>query len=121
VPAVRVLIVDDHELFRRAVGELIEDVTGFVVVASVDSAQRALDLIAERPIDLVLMDINMPGLNGLDASRRIAERPGAPIVVLLSTYDASEIDPTACGAAAYVSKLSFSAEQLREVWSSVRR
>jgi DNA-binding NarL/FixJ family response regulator len=116
-----VLIVDDHELFRRAVGELIDDVEGFVIVASVDSGQHALDVIAERPIDLVLMDVNMPGLTGIDASRRIADRPRAPVVVLLSTYDESEIDPITCGAAAYVSKLSFGAQQLREVWAAVRR
>ena len=121
MPAVRVLIVDDHDLFRQAVGELIEDIAGFVVVASVGSAQRGLDLIAEMPIDLVLMDVNMPGLNGIDASRRISERTRPPIVVLLSTYDESEIDPTACGAAAYVSKLAFSAQRLGEVWAAARR
>jgi DNA-binding NarL/FixJ family response regulator len=115
---VRVLVVDDHESFRRAVGDLIEDVEGFVVVASASSARQCLELIADIPVDLVLMDINMPGMNGIEASRRIAAGVRAPVVVLLSTYAENEIDVSDCGAAAYVSKLSFGPQRLGEVWAA---
>lgn len=115
---VRVLVVDDHQLFRRAVGELIEDVDGFLVVASLSSAQQCLELIGAISVDLVLMDVNMPDMNGIEASRRIASTTHPPVVVLLSTYDESEIDANACGAAGYISKLSFSTQRLSEIWTA---
>jgi DNA-binding NarL/FixJ family response regulator len=114
---VRVLVVGDHELSRRGVAALIADADGFVLAAAVNTAQQCYDVIAGGNIDLVLMDINMPGTNGFDASRHIAATVAAPVVVLLSTYDEAEVDIGDCGAAGYISKSSFGPQRLVETWT----
>ena len=63
------------------------------------------------------MDINLPGIDGIEAARRIREIAPAPVVVLLSTYDEDDFDLSGCGAAAYISKSALSSARLRQVWS----
>jgi DNA-binding NarL/FixJ family response regulator len=116
--AVRVFVVDDHEAFRRAVAAIIEEIDGFDVVGSAGSAEESLDLIAATPTDLVLMDVNLPGMTGVEAAGLLVAGPAAPIVVLLSTYDEAELDWRGSGAVAYVSKSVFSAAQLIELWTA---
>jgi DNA-binding NarL/FixJ family response regulator len=68
------------------------------------------------------MDVVMPGMGGLDATRALTQRPDAPVVVLLSTYDATEFgdDLVSCGAAAYLSKSAFDPDELRAIWLGSR-
>ena len=115
---VRVLIVDDQEPFRRAMGAVVEETDGFVVVGAAASGEESLARFAELSPDLVLMDVNMPGIDGIEASRRLTERPDGPGVVLLSTYDEDEFDIDDCGAAAYVAKAAFGPDRLSDAWTA---
>ena len=104
---VRVLIVDDQEPFRAAARMVVDVTDGFEVVGEAESGEDSVAWPQELEPDLVLMDVNLPGINGLDATRqdprRLADRV---VVLLLSTYEEEEYAPRAaeCGAAAYIPK-----------------
>jgi DNA-binding NarL/FixJ family response regulator len=114
---VRVLVVDDQEPYRRAMAAVVDATEGFVVVGTSVSGEESLAAVTELRPSLVLMDVNLPGMSGVEAARRLYAVDGdRPVVVLLSTYDEDEFDRSAAGAAAYVSKASFSPERLEQVW-----
>ena len=113
---VRVLIVDDQEPFRRAMAAVVAETDGFVVVGSAASGEEALALAAALRPDLVLMDVHLPGIDGIEATRRLTGSPGGPVVVLLSTYDQDEFDLAGCGAASYVPKAAFGPDRLSAAW-----
>ena len=114
---VRVLIVDDQEPFRRAMGAVVDATDGFVVVGSATSGEESLRSAGELRPDLVLMDINLPGIDGIEAARRLSSRPDGPVVVLLSTYDEDQFDLAGCGAVAYIAKGAFGPDRLSAVWA----
>jgi len=118
VSDVRVLVVDDHESFRRAVAAVVEETEGFVVVGSAESGEQSLTLLSQTTADLVLMDVNLPGIDGIEATRRLTACANAPVVVLLSTYDEAEVDYQGCGAAGYITKDAFGPDRLTDVWSA---
>jgi DNA-binding NarL/FixJ family response regulator len=113
---VRVLVVDDQEPYRRAMTAVVEETDGFVVAGSAASGEEALVAAGEVLPDLVLMDVNLPGIDGLEATRRLTGARSARVVVLLSPYDEDQVDLTASGAAAYVPKASFGPDRLTELW-----
>jgi DNA-binding NarL/FixJ family response regulator len=116
---VRVLIVDDQEPFRLAARMVVEATDGFEVVGEAESGEESVELARQIEPDLVLMDVNLPGINGLDATRQILQESGEVVVVLvLSTYEADEYAPRAAeaGASAYIPKSAFGPEQLAEAW-----
>lgn len=116
---VRVLIVDDQETFRRALASVVEETPGFTMVGSATSGEESLVAAAALRPQLVLMDVNLPGIDGLEATRRLTTPVGGPVVVLLSTYDGDQFDVEGSGAAAYVAKASFGPERLAETWDAV--
>jgi CheY-like chemotaxis protein len=113
---VRVLVVDDQEPFRRAMTAVVEETDGFVVVGSAASGEESLESAAAVEPDLVLMDVHLPGIDGLEASRRLTRSTAPPVVVLLSTYDEDQVDVAGSGAAAYVPKATFGPDRLAELW-----
>jgi two-component system invasion response regulator UvrY len=116
---VGVLIVDDQAPFRAAARSVVRATAGFFVAGEASSGEDAVEKAANLLPDLVLMDINMEGIGGIEATRRIsADRPGAQ-VVLLSTYDAQDLpsDARTCGAVAYVHKEHFGPDVLEGVWA----
>jgi two-component system response regulator AlgR len=115
---VRVLVVDDQEAYRRAVASVVAATDGFTLVAEAASGEESLEVVHAVGIDLVLMDINLPGISGIEATRRLTASPRAPVVVLLSTYDQDELELDGCGASAYVAKGAFGPDRLSEVWSA---
>jgi two-component system response regulator AlgR len=118
VTGIRVLVVDDQEPFRRAMATVVEATDGFVLVGSAASGEESLAAAVELNPQLVLMDVHLPGIDGIEAARQLASRPGGPVVVLLSTYDEDQFDLTGSGAAAYVPKATFGPDRLSEVWVS---
>ena len=117
MPDVRVLVVDDQEPFRRAMAAVVEETDGFVVVGSVASGEESLVAARELRPDLVLMDVNLPGINGIEATRTLRAEGAGPVVVLLSTYDEDEFDLQGSGAATYVTKAAFGPDRLIEAWT----
>lgn len=115
---VSVLVVDDQVLFRRAAATVVGVTPGFELVGEAESGEQAVALAAALAPAMVLMDINMPGINGIEATRRItAGRPGT-LVVLLSTYQVEDLpaDAHTSGMAAYVNKDEFGPNVLAGVW-----
>ncbi len=119
---VSVLIVDDQAPFRRAVAAVVKVTPGFEVVAEAESGEDAVDLVDSQHPALVLMDINMGGINGIEATRRITAAHPDVVVMLLSTYRADDLpaDAVSSGMAAYVNKEEFGPAVLREVWEGRR-
>ena len=120
---VRVLIVDDQEPFRMAARLVVEMTEGFEVVGEAESGESSVELAHELAPDLVLMDVNLPGINGLDATRQILEHQTESVVVLLlSTYEEEEYAPRAaeCGASAYIPKAVFGPDRLDAAWAAAK-
>ena len=117
---VRVLIVDDQEPFRLAARMVVDVTDGFDVVGEAETGEDAVTMAADLAPDLVLMDVNLPGIDGLEATRRILAAEGAPVVLLLSTYEEEEYAPRAaeCGAAAYIPKAVFGPDRLETAWEA---
>jgi DNA-binding NarL/FixJ family response regulator len=117
---VRVVLVDDQESFRSAARLVIGMAEGFELVSEAESGEEGLESLARFSVDLVLMDIVLPGIDGLEATRRIVERDPKCTVIVLSTYEASEYQSRAlaAGAVAFVSKSDFDPDVLRGVWDA---
>src|SRR3954469_21610317 len=113
--AVRVLTVDDQPLFRDAARAVIGAMPGFESVAEVPRGEDALALMSRLRPDLVLVDVSLPGIDGLETSRRLAPLEPAPIVVLISADDDAVLRDTASahGAAAFLSKQELRPSTLR--------
>lgn len=109
---IRVLLADDHALVRAGIGALLGNIEGVVVVAEADDGREALRLIAEHQPDVVLMDIAMPGLNGLEAVERISKEFPGVRVLILSMYATEEyvLHALRAGAAGYLLKGARTAE-----------
>jgi DNA-binding NarL/FixJ family response regulator len=122
VGSVPVLIVDDQPVFRRAARAVITATPGFEVVGEAESGEDAVEMADALDPGLVLMDINLPGINGIEATRRIVATHPEAVVMLLSTYQAGDLpsDADDCGAAAYVHKEQFGPSVVQELWSSAR-
>jgi DNA-binding NarL/FixJ family response regulator len=116
--SVGVLIVDDQAPFRDVARTVVALSPGFDVVAEAASGEEAIAATDDRRPNLVLMDINLPGINGLEATRKIVDDHPETIVILLSTYTRDDLpeDARACGAVRYVHKEDFSPLILRETW-----
>jgi CheY-like chemotaxis protein len=118
VDPVRILTVDDHAIFHAAARELIDATPGFVWVGAASSGEQALELVATSEPDLVLMDVRMPGIGGVEATRRIgAEAPGT--VVVLVTADELGV-PAPPEAAAVVRKSALRRALLSSLWEHHR-
>jgi DNA-binding NarL/FixJ family response regulator len=119
---VTVLIVDDQHPFRDVARTVIGMTDGFVVTAEAASGEEAVELAGARHPDLVLMDINLPGINGIEACRRIKAERETTTVILLSTYSESDLprDARECGAIGYVHKEDFGPTLVQDIWARAR-
>ncbi len=103
---IRVLIVDDHELVRTGIKRILEDTRDIRVIAEASTGEEALNQVREHGPDVVLMDVNMPGIGGLEATRKIIQtHPGLRVIVV--TIHVDEPYPTRlleAGASGYLTK-----------------
>jgi two-component system invasion response regulator UvrY len=116
--AVKVLIVDDQPAFRMAAREVIASSEGFVVVGEALTGEESIASARSLHPDLVLMDVVLPGVDGLEAARRIrADNPDV-VVLLLSTYEVENFGSRigASGASAFIPKAAFDPRSLAQAW-----
>ncbi len=120
VSTVRVLIVDDQAPFREAARAVVERAKGFELVAEAESGEDAVTQVDSMSPDLVLMDINMGGMSGIQASAQITAAHPDVTVFLLSTYNEEDLPPDvrSCGASAYINKEEFGGRILKSTWES---
>jgi two-component system invasion response regulator UvrY len=120
----QVLIVDDQAAFRRAARRVVGLLPGFDLVGEAATGEASIEAARALRPDLVLMDVHLPGIDGLEATRRILAETESdrPVVLLLSTYDRADYDPQAlaCGAAAYLPKAELGPATLWAVWLAAR-
>ncbi|WP_427870307.1 response regulator [Leucobacter luti] len=84
---IRVLVVDDHPIVRGGISGLLETEPDFAVVGEAASGEEAIELVASSAPDVVLMDLRMPGIGGVEATRAIARGDGSPRVLVFTTYE----------------------------------
>ncbi len=117
-----VLVVDDQAPFRLAARAVLRRLDGFEFAGEARSGPEAIELVTELHPALVLMDIHMPDMNGIEATRQIVARAPGIAVILCSTHDPKDLpaDAVASGAIAYVSKEHLSAATIRDLWEARR-
>lgn len=104
--AIRLMIVDDHAIVRQGLIKLIEMISDFKVVAEGSNGREAIDLVKTHRPDIVLMDLNMPDMDGIEACRRIKEcDTGAKVIALTVCEEIDRItEALAAGAKGYILK-----------------
>jgi DNA-binding NarL/FixJ family response regulator len=103
---IRVALVDDQLLVRAGFRMVIDSQPDLTVVAEAPDGLAALEVLAATPVDVVLMDVRMPRLDGIEATRRVVELPDAPRVIVLTTFDLDEyvLSAIAAGASGFLLK-----------------
>jgi DNA-binding NarL/FixJ family response regulator len=119
---IRVLLADDHELFRAGIRSLMQNLEGIQIVAEANNGREALSLSEAHRPNVVLMDIMMPELNGLDATARLASILPESRVIMLTIRDNEECVRQAlqCGAVGYLPK-NISSSELEQAIRAVAR
>lgn len=119
---VRVLIVDDQLPFREASRMVVEMTDGFEVVGEAENGEQAVEMATDLKPDLVLMDVQMPGIDGIEATRRIRNADDPPYVLVMSTHESGNYDGPAqsAGAFGFLPKSEFGMDTLEEVWAAVQ-
>jgi two-component system, NarL family, invasion response regulator UvrY len=114
-----VVVVDDQAPFRLAAKAVLKRLTCFEFAGEAASGAEAIALVEALRPALVLMDINMPQMSGIEATRRIVSAHPEVVVILCSTYDVGDLPPGAAesGASAYLNKERFGADTLRQLWA----
>lgn len=103
---IRIAVVDDHVIVRAGLRTLVECAEGFEVVGEAKDGTEVLPLVEARRPDVVLMDLSMPGLDGVEATRRLMRLPAPPHVLILSVYgtDTRVLEALRAGAAGFLLK-----------------
>lgn len=117
-----VLIVDDQAPFRSAAAAVVEATAGFRVVAVAGSGEEAVLLAGRLHPDLVLMDVQLPGVDGWAATRLLRSLPTPPVVVVLSGADVDDVERRvrSSGALGYLPKAAFAPQTLSRAWAAAR-
>lgn len=113
--SVRVLIVDDESFFRDVAHELVDATSGFEWVGAACSGEEGLDEADRLRPDLILMDVHMPGIGGMEAARRMSAR-GTPAIVVLISAEEALADAPCDTVLEIVPKRKLSRALLRRLW-----
>jgi two-component system, NarL family, invasion response regulator UvrY len=116
---VGVLVVDDQLVFRQVAHDVIAATERFVPLGEATSGPHALALVAELEPDLILLDVRMPGMDGIETAARLRAEHPEPVVVLITVDEEPELpgELLSCGAAALVRKQDFGPAMLRRIWA----
>jgi CheY-like chemotaxis protein len=112
------MTVDDQAVFRDVAREVVEASPGFVPAGEVASGEEALQLVGAMKPQLVLLDVRMPGMDGIETARRLTAAHPELVIVLISLEDPSSLPATAAesGAVTFVRKQDFGPALLRSLW-----
>ena len=115
--SIRVVVADDQDLVRTGLTMILDAQPGIEVVGQAKDGHEAVSVARELRPDVCLFDIRMPGIDGVEATRRLLDRAPGTCVVLLSTYAAEDLSPEAgsCGAVGYLHKDDLTPALLRAV------
>ena len=89
--AIRVLIADDHPLFRKGMSMMVKTFPGVVSVHDVENGQKALDYLSENPVDILLLDLEMPVLDGWETSRKVVNNFPNTYIIMISMHDSLKL------------------------------
>ena len=105
-PAVRVLIVDDHPVVRAGLASLLRRQAGLKLTGAAHSGEEALELLKRAPVDVMLLDLRMPSINGIDLLNLLKTHENRPKAIILSSYEYEEeiYQAVKAGARGYLSK-----------------
>ena len=113
----RVLVVDDSEVFLRAAASIISATDSLRLVGPARSGEEAVRLLPQLDPDLVLLDVNLPGIDGIETARRIREQSPRTVVILISAEpEGFEASGLAAGAVTLLDKRDFNAQALEALW-----
>jgi two-component system, NarL family, invasion response regulator UvrY len=115
---VRVWVVDDQPSFRLAAAATVAATEHFTMAGNCETGESAIEVIPDGSAGIVLMDIHMPGMGGIEATRRIHAAHPELVVLLTSTYDVEDLpwEAADCGATAYLHKEDLSPDLLARIW-----
>ncbi|MEM8961736.1 MAG: response regulator transcription factor [Acidobacteriota bacterium] len=118
----RVVLVDDHAIVRRGLAALLDIDGSYEVVAEADDGEQALVVLDRLTVEIIVLDLSMPGLDGLETLRRIRKQDGDLAVLVLSMYDDAQFIARALeyGASGYLLKQALD-DELFEALAAVRR
>jgi two-component system, NarL family, invasion response regulator UvrY len=121
--AVGVVTVDDQAVFRAVAREIIDATPGFQALGEAESGPDGVRLVCDLDPELVLVDVRMPGMDGVEAAQRITEAHPRSVVVLISIEDAPDVPSAAArsGAVALVRKQDFNRSMLADIWLTYGR
>ena len=105
---IRVLVADDHQLYRAGIKALLEEEQDILITLEASDGSAILQKMAQNPVDIVLMDIDMPGMNGVEATRQVKQQHPDTRILILSMYDDLEfiLNVLKAGASGYLLKES---------------
>ena len=111
-----VLVVDDHDAFRSAARSMLEDM-GLEVVGEADSGEAALVMFERTKPEIVLLDIQLPGLDGIEVARTLFHAGHSPVIILTSSREAQDYGTrvTSLSEAVFIGKTDLSAAALKKV------
>jgi DNA-binding NarL/FixJ family response regulator len=105
-PTIRIIVADDHQVVRTGFAELLRTQPDFTVIGTACDGADAVRICQELGSDVVLMDVRMPGMDGIEATRQLAAAPGGPRILILTTFDLDEYvyDALRAGASGFLLK-----------------
>lgn len=120
---IRIMLADDHPLLRQALRNVLEKQSDFDVIAEVSDGEEAVKVALELVPDVIIMDICMPTLNGIEATRQIKVKNPKIIVLVLTVYDDTQhiLGILEAGAAGYLTKSVFGEEVIHAIYSVMSR
>jgi two-component system, NarL family, invasion response regulator UvrY len=122
MPSTRVAVVDDHELVRIGLKQIIEAESDFSWVGDASTGREALDMLRSKPCDVLLLDLSLPDMSGLDVLRRIKSHHDSVATLVLSAYPEKQygLNVLRAGASGFVSKTAAPGELCRAIRAAVR-